>query len=317
MIIASRVRDWSLLVICNLIWGSQFAMLKLVQEQMGPVFASFFPMTLATLLLIPIVHRARQHEGAAGNRRHLTRRDLLDFVLMGVLGQVGAQLFVSWGVRLSLASNAALVVLALPVSTAVMAYFFLDERMTRVRWLSFALAFAGVLECSGINWKELNFTSGKFLLGNLMIFMAINGSAFYNVYGKKLLHHYRPLEVLLYSNYAFFAFMFPIALYVEPEAFRNLPHFKSIVWLGLIVLTLFQYFLSMVIFLNVLTRVEATQAGLANYLIPFFGVLIAALVLHERLTTFMVAGGVLVLASTLLVTVYEERQRRLAPWADT
>ena len=84
--------------------------------------------------------------------------------------------------------------------------------------------------------------------------------------------------------------MFPIALYVEPEAFRNLPHFKSIVWLGLIVLTLFQYFLSMVIFLNVLTRVEATQAGLANYLIPFFGVLIAALVLHERLTTFMVAG---------------------------
>ena len=149
MIIASRVRDWSLLVICNLIWGSQFAMSKLVQEQMEPAFASFFPMTLATLLLIPIVHRARQHEGAAGNRRHLTRRDLLDFVLMGVLGQVGAQLFVSWGVRLSLASNAALVVLALPVSTAVMAYFFLTQRMTRVRWLSFALAFAGVLECSG------------------------------------------------------------------------------------------------------------------------------------------------------------------------
>lgn len=31
--------------------------------------------------------------------------------------------------------------------------------------------------------------------------------------------------------------------------------------------------------------------------------------LHERLTGFMLAGGVLVLASTLLVTVYEERQR--------
>jgi drug/metabolite transporter (DMT)-like permease len=54
-------------------------------------------------------------------------------------------------------------------------------------------------------------------------------------------------------------------------------------------------------------------AGHANYLIPFFGVLIAAIVLHERLTTFMVAGGVLVLASTLLISVYEERQRGLAP----
>ncbi len=54
---------------------------------------------------------------------------------------------------------------------------------------------------------------------------------------------------------------------------------------------------------------DATQAGLSNYLIPFFGVLIAAVVLRERLTTFMLLGGILVLASTLLVTVYEERQR--------
>ena len=74
-------------------------------------------------------------------------------------------------------------------------------------------------------------------------------------------------------------------------------------------LALFQYFLSMVIFLNVLTRLDATQAAVSNYLIPFFGVVIAAIVLHERLTKFMIAGGLLVLASTLLVTVYEEHQR--------
>ena len=61
--------------------------------------------------------------------------------------------------------------------------------------------------------------------------------------------------------------------------------------------------------MNVLTRLDATQAAVSNYLIPFFGVLIAAVVLHERLTTFMIVGGILVLGSTLLVTVYEERQR--------
>ncbi|PYU96742.1 MAG: O-acetylserine/cysteine exporter, partial [Acidobacteria bacterium] len=44
-------------------------------------------------------------------------------------------------------------------------------------------------------------------------------------------------------------------------------------------------------------------------LIPFFGLLIAAAVLGERLTKFMLLGGGLVLASTLLITVYEERQR--------
>jgi drug/metabolite transporter (DMT)-like permease len=304
-----RLRDWGYLLICNLIWASQFVMVKLVQEQMGPVFATFFPMTLATLLLIPIVRCERQEHKANPNSSLMPTRDIFEFILIGVLGQVVAQLFVTWGVRLSLASNAALLMLALPVSTAVMAYFVLGERMTPVRWLSFALALAGVLECSGIDWKELNFTSGRFLLGNLMIFLSVNGSAFYNAYSKKLLARYSPLQVLLYSYYAVFAFMLPITLYAEPQGFSNLPQFSLTVWLGLLMLALFQYFLSMVIFLNVLTRLDATQAGLSNYLIPFFGVLIAALVLHERLTPFMVVGGILVLASTLLVTVYEERQR--------
>ena len=199
-----------------------------------------------------------------------------------------AQLFITWGVRWSLASNAALLMLTLPISTAVMAYFFLGERMTRVRWISFALALVGVMECSGVDWKELNFTSVKFLLGNLMIFLSVNGSAFYNVYSKKLLRRYSPLQVLLYSYYAVFAFLCPITVYAEPQGFINLPHYNTTVWLGLVMLAIFQYFLSMVIFLNVLTRLDATQAAVSNYLIPFFGVVVAAIVLHERLTKFMV-----------------------------
>jgi len=306
MFSATRLRDWNLLLVCNLIWASQFVMVKLVQQQMGPVFATFFPMTLAMLLLIPVVQR--EHSNTPGGRVRIPTNDILQFILIGVFGQVVAQLFITWGVRWSLASNAALLMLALPISTAVMAYFFLGERMTKVRWISFALALAGVLECSGIDWKELNLVSVRFLLGNLMIFLSVNGSAFYNVYSKKLLRRYSPLQVLLYSYYAVIALLCPITAYTEPSGFTNLLHYNKVVWLGLVILALFQYFLSMVIFLNVLTRLDATQAAVSNYLIPFFGVVIAAIVLHERLTKFMIAGGILVLASTLLVTVYEEQQ---------
>jgi drug/metabolite transporter (DMT)-like permease len=307
MFSAARLRDWTFLLICNLIWASQFVMVKLVQQQMGPVFATFFPIALAMLLLIPVVRRERRN--AVGYVGRIPNHDILEFMLIGIFGQVVAQLFITWGVRWSLASNAALLMLALPISTAVMAFFFLGERMTRVRWISFALAMAGVLECSGVDWKELNLVSVKFLLGNLMIFLSVNGSAFYNVYSKKLLRRYTPLQVLLYSYYAAIALLCPIAVYAEPQGFINLPHYSKTVWLGLVMLALFQYFLSMVIFLNVLTRLDATQAAVSNYLIPFFGVVIAAIVLHERLTKFMIVGGILVLASTLLITVYEEQQR--------
>jgi drug/metabolite transporter (DMT)-like permease len=307
---SSHFRDWVMLLVSNFIWGSQFVMVKVAQEQMGPVFATFFPMTIATLILIPIVHRESKKHRGQGTTGRMPISDLRDFILIGVCGQVVAQLFVTWGVRLSLAENAALLMLCLPVSTAVMAYFFLGERMSLVRWISFALAIAGVLECSGINWSSLNFTSGKFLLGNLLVFCSVNGSAFYNAYSKKLLGRYTPLQVLLYSYYAVFVFMLPITVYSEPVSFLHLAHFSPAVWAALMVLAVLQYGLSMVLFLNVLSRLDATQAALSNYLIPFFGVLIAAALLGERLTRFMVLGGILVLGSTLLITVYEERLQK-------
>jgi drug/metabolite transporter (DMT)-like permease len=167
------------------------------------------------------------------------------------------------------------------------------------------------VECSGINWKELDMTSPRFIFGNVMLFVSVLASAFYNVYSKHLLIRYSPMQVLLYSYYTVIVVLMPVVLYAEPQGFINLPHYRASVWVGLGLLTVFQYFLSMVIFLNVLTRLDATQAGLMNYLIPFFGLVTAALFLHERLTRAMVFGGALVLASTLLITVYEEgRQTR-------
>jgi drug/metabolite transporter (DMT)-like permease len=312
MKVESRFRDWIMLLLCNLMWASQYSTVKVAQEQMGPVFATFFPVTLATIMLVLIVyHRQRRHvEADSGGL--LPRKDVYAFFMIGVFGQIPAQLFITWGVKLSLASNAALFALTLPVVTAVMAYFLLGERMTLMRWVSFTLAIVGVVECSGITWSELNLTSTDFLIGNLLIFGGICGSAFYNVYSKKLLVKYSPLQVLLYSYYAVLVVMLPITLDTELQGFRNLPHFTLAVWAALVVLALFVYCLSMVIFLHVLTRLDATQAALSNYLIPFFGLVLAALILHERMTGYMVVGGILVLLSTLLITVYEERRKPVA-----
>jgi drug/metabolite transporter (DMT)-like permease len=306
---AERLRDWILLLLCNLMWASQFVLVKIVQEQMGPVAATSFPMLISTLFLIPIVRwESRSRPVQTAKRDFL--KDSFQFMLIGVLGQVVAQLFITWGLRFSLASNAALLMLALPIATTVMAYFILREKMSPVRWLSFALAVAGVVECSGVDWKELNLTSKGYLLGNVLIFISVCGSAFYNVYSKKLLERYTPLQVLLYSYYFVIAFLMPITLYTEPGAFHQIPSYTLKTWVGIALLAVFQYCLSMVIFLTVLTRLDATQASLSNYMIPFFGLVIAAVVLHERLTLPMILGGALVLLSTLLITVYEEHRNR-------
>jgi len=290
----SRLADWALLMLCNLIWASQFVLAKLVQEQMGPIFATLLPMAIATLCLIPLVRRQPRTRGAAAAMR---APDIVSFGVIGVFGQVAAQLGITWGVGLAPASNAALLSLTLPIATALMAYLLLGERMTAVRWVSFALAVAGVLQCSGVDWNNLKFAGGRVVTGNLLILVGVLGSAFYNVYSKKLLHH---------SYYAVLICLIPLALYLEPGSIRGMASYGPTVWLGIALLAALVYFLSMIVFLTVLTRLDAAQAGLSNYLIPVFGVVIAASVLGERLTARMAIGGLVVLASTLLVTVYEE-----------
>lgn len=298
-----RLRHWTGLLACNFIWGSQFVMLKLVQQHVGSLSTVMLPVTLSMLLLVPIVRAERRR---AGPRPPIPRSDWAGFIALGVFGQAAAQLGATLGVERTTASNAALLTLTLPVVTAAVAFAVLGEKMSRWGWLGLALSLAGVWWSAGIDPGELSFGAGSPLAGNLFVMLGVAGSAFYNVFSKKLLTRYSQFELLLWSYVAFVVPFLPAALAAEGvSALGRLP---LTAWLGLAALALFQYFLSMVIFLRVLARLSATQAAVSNYLIPVFGVVVAALVLGERLTAPMLLGGVLVLGGTLVATVVEGRK---------
>ena len=185
-----KFRDWILLLLCNLIWGSQPTMVKLVQSkmgpemgpEMGPVFATFFPIAIAAMLLFPIVLWERRKNSATKSR--ITRKDIRDFIFLGVFGQVVAQLLITWGTGpgWSPAANTSLLFLALPVCTCVMAYFILGERLTRLRLLSFVLAMSGVIACSIADFKGLSLTSGKVFWGSVLVFLSVNGSTCFTMF---------------------------------------------------------------------------------------------------------------------------------------
>jgi drug/metabolite transporter (DMT)-like permease len=50
---------------------------------------------------------------------------------------------------------------------------------------------------------------------------------------------------------------------------------------------------------------DVTQAILGTYLLPFFIALMGILLLNEKITVLMFIGGILILISTLMVTIYE------------
>jgi drug/metabolite transporter (DMT)-like permease len=285
-------------------WALQFTCVKLVQGQVGFLFTVWAPMTLATLLLYPLIRGEKEHHPT---RRSRTNKDILIFFILALLGIFPGQVLITWGTRMSLATNAALLMLTLPVSTALLAFVFLGERMTVVRWISFALAIAGVLMCSDIDFHTLNLGASH-LVGNVLVFVGSLGSAFYNSYGKKVLERYSPMEVLYYTYLAMFVIMTPLVVADERQVFMHISDFTLKTWIGLGLLTFFHNFLSMVLFLKALKQLDATQAALSNYLISFFGLPIAALWLGERLKLVAIIGGILILGSTLLITLREGKR---------
>jgi drug/metabolite transporter (DMT)-like permease len=296
------MQSWLFLFICNLMWALQFTCIKLVQDQVGSLFTVWAPMTLATVLLYPFVRSESKGSTAVRNRNW---KDVVLFLVLAVIGVFPGQVLVTWGTRMSLASNAALLMLALPVCTAILAVLLLGERMTGVRWVSFGLALGGVVLCSNFDFGHMDF-GASFLLGNLLIFSGVLGSSFYNSYGKKVLERYSPLEMLYYTYVAMFIIMTPLTLHQEMDVFARVPHFTLQTWIGLALLTFFHNYLSMILFLKALKQLDAIQAALSNYLITFFGLPIAAIWLGERLTFMAIMGGILVLGSTLLITLWEE-----------
>ena len=304
----SPLVSWLLLFAANFMWALQFTCIKLVEDQVGSLFTVWGPMTLATAMLYPLVRNVQRQPGYVDRRR---RSDVWLFLMLAGLGVFPGQVLITWGTRLSTASNAALIMLTLPLSTAVMAVLLLGERMTRIRWISAALAITGVVLCGEVDWTNLNFGTG-YLIGNLIIFSGTLGSAFFNSYGKKVLRRYSPTEMIFYTYLAMFFLMTPLVLWREPDVFARIPEFTARTWAGMILLTFFHNYLSNVLFLKALKHLDAIQTALCNYLITFFGVPIAAIWLGERLTATAIAGGILVLGSTLLITVGEARRTAAA-----
>jgi drug/metabolite transporter (DMT)-like permease len=300
------VRYFLVLVAVNLMWAFQFAGAKIATENLGPLTVTVLPVILSTLLLAPFIFLKRKRPETPPPSGW---RLAAECAVLGIFGSLFSQLGLTWGVQRSLASNAAVLTLTIPVLTAALAAVMLGEKMTRVRWISFLLAIAGVVMVSDIDWGSVELVKGGYLLGNVLIFASCFGSAFYNTFSKRLLRWLDPVEVLVYSFIATTAVLLPMALAREPESFRRVLELGWPVWASLLTIALFSLALSMVLFLWVIDRIDVTQASLSIYLLPVFGVIISAITLRESVTWELVAGGVMVFLSTFLVTIYEERKK--------
>jgi drug/metabolite transporter (DMT)-like permease len=289
---------FSLLAITNLIWAGQGTAVKFLNRQLGPIAITFLPFYIATLILIPVLMRNR-------HRKPLSWADWRQFIIAGICGQVLAQLGMTLGISKSLASNAAILNLLIPVVTAVLASIMLGEKMTRLRWLALCLGLAGVFLLSIEDIRQSSFFRAKYLFGNALIFCGCLGSSFYNVYSKGLLKRFEEVEILIFSYVAACAASVPLLAWVEPVQLSAFAAFDWKSWAAFAFLAVFMYGVSMLLFFYVLKHIDVTVASSSLYLLPVFGVVLAAIFLGERLSFVALCGAAVVLVSTVLIMRYD------------
>jgi drug/metabolite transporter (DMT)-like permease len=153
--------------------------------------------------------------------------------------------------------------------------------------------------------RQSSFFRAKYLFGNALIFCGCLGSSFYNVYSKGLLKRFEEVEILIFSYVAACAASVPLLAWVEPVQLSAFAAFDWKSWAAFAFLAVFMYGVSMLLFFYVLKHIDVTVASSSLYLLPVFGVVLAAIFLGERLSFVALCGAAVVLVSTVLIMRYD------------
>jgi len=155
-----------------ILWGANFNLVKPVVAEMQPLIAAADRFLVAAGIMLVITY-------ATGNR--LTWRHARIYLILGLLGVFGFNLFFFLGMSSTSPVNGALIMGLNPVLTSLIASWILGDQPTRLQWLAFPVGLLGVAIVVLGAGARLEVSRGDALM-----FVASLSWALYNVYLRKL-----------------------------------------------------------------------------------------------------------------------------------
>jgi drug/metabolite transporter (DMT)-like permease len=230
-----------------------------------------------------------------GGPIRIWREDRRMLLLLSLLAIPVNQFLFLFGMRYTTASNAALLYATTPILVLIFSRFFLGERLTTVKIAGVILGFVGVMT---VIFERGISASMEYLLGNLLIGVAVMAWGLYTVFGKRLIVRYGAVEAssmtLIIGTVMFIPVGAVPALHF-PFATLSLSSWMQILYLAVIT-SVFSYFL----WYFALGRAEAGKVALFANLQPILTTILAVLLLGQQVTLAFVVGGIIALAGVVV-----------------
>ena len=282
------------------IWGLAPVATRALVLQLAPLPLLVIRMGVAAVLLLPWCRPVLRRPG----RQYIPR-----LAAAGLLGMVGYNLPVTIGLQWVPASTAGLVLASEPVWLLLLTAVFLGEGVSRRCWAGAAIALAGVAVLAGPG--VLSSRGGaRELAGVGLIALGTLLFAAYTLMLRPLSRACGPLPATAASTVAGSLFYAAFAGTVTSGQLGRLP---AAGWGELAFLAIGSNVVGMLAWNLAVARLPGQRVGLLLYLEPLVSVAGAVILLGERVSPGLAAGGALVLGGIAATWTPGPRDKRGPP----
>ena len=225
--------------------------------------------------------------------------------LESFLGNFLFSIFMLYGVSLTSAVSAGVIMASIPAVVALLSWAFLRERIAPRVWSAIACAALGIALLGLAKPQAHAGAPGSVgpahpWLGNLLVFGAVLCEAAYAVIGKKLTGALGARRITSLINLWGFALVTPLGLYTALQFdFSAVP---ARIWLLLLFYSLAASVWTVWLWMTGLKRVPAAQGGVFTVMLPVSAALVGVFVLGEQLGALQITAFALALAGVVMAT---------------
>ncbi|MEZ4728240.1 MAG: DMT family transporter [Caldilineaceae bacterium] len=292
-----------ILVFINILWGSTYAVTKVALQEIPPPLLGAGRWITATVLLW-LIHLWLTKPQAGRPVETVTGADKVRLFGLGSLGIGIAYVIGYFGINLTTATDASLMIIGEVICTTLFAAWLTQDPLGQSKVLGMGLGAVGVTilvlghvagdTSGGQGWTRA--------LGDLMILVTLALQALYTVLGTDLARKYRPMTVLTYVCTGSLLIWLPIVLWYGASG--ELPATVSLRALGgvLYLAVIASVFCNFVWF-SIASRIGAGLSAISLFAQPLVGAFIGLVFLNEPFTLSLLSGGILIFVALYLTTV--------------
>lgn len=275
------------------IWGAGFVFTKYALASFSPVFLVFTRFGIGSLILGATVSKRREF-------RLPPTKELPYLMLTGFLGVTFHQWLQATGLLTASATTTAWIVSIIPVITFILGVVFLKESGSFLNSAGIVISFLGIVWVVSQGKPVQMFSSSFTSSGDFLIFISAFNWAIFSILSRKGLKTYPPALMMLYVM--FFGWLFSgIWMFSVGGLIVTNAKITAEAVLSLLALGVFGSGLAYIYWYDALKELAAYELSVFIYIEPIVTMILAALMIGERITLPTLVGGALTILGIVMV----------------